>query len=407
MSLEDQISTVRKEIKPDGYDMSVGEIMNLYRNKELIINPAYQRLFRWEPLQKTRFIESLLLGIPIPPIFVFQSENGVWELIDGLQRLSTVLEFTGILGTVADSVGDQHGGTSVSGEDQNIADPDDGETASDSGLELVVEGAGPQKPVTLLGTSFLPDLENKAWTESDDGVIQGIGGTAQLYIRRARLRVEILRQEGDATVKYELFQRLNTGGTKLSEQEVRNCTAIMIDSTFHDWVTALASDTAFIATTQQTAAALRRQAGTELALRFVAFRHVPYQAGLDVHEYLDKALIALASDKGFNRDQEAQVFRRTFALLHRAQGAEAFKRWDGNVFSGKFLMSLYEVIAIGVASNLDAIEAMGGTQADKFITDRAKELWNNQDFLRSSGAGVRGTTRLAKLLHLGQPVFRP
>lgn len=87
MSLEDQILAARREIKPDGYDMSVGEIMNLYRNKELVINPAYQRLFRWKPLQKTRFIESLLLGIPIPPIFVFQSELGVWELIDGLQRM--------------------------------------------------------------------------------------------------------------------------------------------------------------------------------------------------------------------------------------------------------------------------------------------------------------------------------
>src|ERR1700687_193608 len=100
MALEDQISTVRKEIKPDGYDMSVGEIMNLYRSKELIISPAYQRLFRWKPLQKTRCIESLLLGIPIPPVFVFQSGEGIWELIDGLQRLSTILEFTGILGTL-------------------------------------------------------------------------------------------------------------------------------------------------------------------------------------------------------------------------------------------------------------------------------------------------------------------
>jgi hypothetical protein len=391
MSLEDQISTVRKEIKPDGYDMSVGEIMNLYRNNELVISPAYQRLFRWEPLQKTRFIESLLLGIPIPPIFVFQSENGVWELIDGLQRLSTVLEFAGILGA-----------TPSSGEDpQSAADANDVEPTP------AVDQNEPKKPVTLLGTSFLPDLENKAWEPTKDGLIEGIGSTAQLYIRRARLRVEILRQEGDPTIKYELFQRLNTGGTKLSEQEVRNCTAIMIDSSFHDWLVDLASDPSFVATTQQTEIALRKQAGTELALRFVAFRHVPYKLGLDVHEYLDKALMIIASNKGFDRVGEGQVFRRTFALLNRAQGTGAFKRWDGAGFIGKFLMSLYEVIAIGVASNLDAIEALGADGADRFIADRAKALWNNQEFLGSSGAGVRGTTRLAKLLNLGEPVFRP
>ncbi|SAQ69736.1 DUF262 domain-containing protein [Klebsiella michiganensis] len=82
MSLEDEVNESKKQIISDGYDMSVGEIMNLYRDNELIISPDYQRLFRWELSQKTRFIESLLLGIPIPPIFVHQDEDGVWELID-------------------------------------------------------------------------------------------------------------------------------------------------------------------------------------------------------------------------------------------------------------------------------------------------------------------------------------
>ncbi len=97
MSLLDEIKTARKEIVTDGYDMSLGELINLYRDNELIIDPAFQRLFRWDETRKTRFLESILLGIPVPPIFVFQSENGVWELVDGLQRLSTVFQFAGIL----------------------------------------------------------------------------------------------------------------------------------------------------------------------------------------------------------------------------------------------------------------------------------------------------------------------
>src|SRR5580658_384265 len=97
MVLDQQIEKARKEIAPDGYDMSVGEILNLYRDNELIIHPEYQRLFRWKGIQKTRFIESLLLGIPVPPIFVFQTPRGAWELIDGLQRLSTIFEFVGVL----------------------------------------------------------------------------------------------------------------------------------------------------------------------------------------------------------------------------------------------------------------------------------------------------------------------
>ena len=97
MALEQEIETGRQDIYAEGYDMSFGELASLYRNKELVINPAYQRLFRWEDSQKTKFIESILLRIPVPPIFVFQKEDGVWELIDGLQRLSTVFEFMGIL----------------------------------------------------------------------------------------------------------------------------------------------------------------------------------------------------------------------------------------------------------------------------------------------------------------------
>src|ERR1017187_9529736 len=77
--------------------MSIGAIINLYRAGELTINPQFQRLFRWEPEQKTRFIESILLGIPVPPIFVYTDQRGTWELIDGLQRLSTIFQFVGEL----------------------------------------------------------------------------------------------------------------------------------------------------------------------------------------------------------------------------------------------------------------------------------------------------------------------
>jgi hypothetical protein len=387
MPLQDQILAARREIKPDGYDMSLGEIMNLYRDKELVINPAYQRLFRWKPLQKTRFIESLLLGIPVPPIFVFQSESGVWELIDGLQRVSTVLEFTGLIEPTGPGTADE----SVSDDEPNLP-LDDGDFSN---------------PVTLLGTRFLPDLENKAWEPSADGQIEGIGGTAQLFIRRARLRVEILRQEGSADVKYELFQRLNTGGTSLSEQEVRNCTAIMIDGSFHVWLVGLASDSNFVETTQQTETALRRQAGTELALRFLAFRHISYEAGLNVHEYLDKALVALASDKTLDRDAEQRIFQRTFALIRRALGTSAFKRWNGTAFTGKFMMSVFEVVSRGVAENLDTIEALGSEQAQAFLNERVRALWENPKFTKNSGAGVRGTTRLANLLAMGPVLFHP
>lgn len=368
MSLEEEVASARTEIVSDGYEMSVGEIMNLYRDKELKIDPAFQRLFRWDETRKTRFIESLLLGIPIPPVFVFQDENGIWELIDGLQRLSTVLQFTGLL------VG--------------------------PGLEAV-------EPLELAGTTFLPSLAGMKWEPSAQGADDGIGQALQLQIKRARLRVEILKKESDIKAKFELFQRLNTGGVTLTEQEIRNCAAVMINKDFYDWLIELARLDDFVATTAQTEEAMSAQAGVELALRFFAFIDVPYKRGLDVHEYLDFAMESLLSDEVFDRGQRADVFRQTFSYLNAALGEMAFKRWDGNAFRGKFLMSVFEVMAPGIAQNIASISAMDEPARNDFIEAKAKELWQDETFQANSGGGVRGTTRLVNLLPMAKEFLKP
>ncbi len=58
-------------------------LTNLNKSDELKIDTVFQRLFRWDDERKTRFIESIILGIPLPPIFVFQNELGIWEFIGG------------------------------------------------------------------------------------------------------------------------------------------------------------------------------------------------------------------------------------------------------------------------------------------------------------------------------------
>ena len=97
MLLVDEISEKSKEISTDALSMSVGELVSLYRDEELEIHPEFQRFFRWTVKQKSNFIESLLLGIPIPSIFVTETDDAGWDVVDGLQRISTVLEFVGIL----------------------------------------------------------------------------------------------------------------------------------------------------------------------------------------------------------------------------------------------------------------------------------------------------------------------
>ena len=87
--LDQELTLQSNMLRTERLDVSFGEILNMYENGEIIIDPAFQRLFRWDEEQKTRFIESILLGIPIPPIFVAANSEGIWELVDGLQRIST------------------------------------------------------------------------------------------------------------------------------------------------------------------------------------------------------------------------------------------------------------------------------------------------------------------------------
>ncbi|MRT18824.1 DUF262 domain-containing protein [Comamonas sp. CAH-2] len=368
MPLLEEIAAARKEIVTEGYEMSIGELVNLYRDNELQISPEYQRLFRWDVTRKARLIESILLGLPLPPIFVYQRADGVWELIDGLQRVSTLLEFIGIL---KDAYG-------------NFI-----------------------QPSRLEGTTFLPSLNNVGWEPSTQDGVEGIGSTLQIQIKRARLRVEILKEESDPLIKYELFQRLNTGGVNLSQQEVRNSVGYMVDPAFQSWLITRAETEFFENTIDQTPNAKERQAHVELALRFFAFRNVEYKNGLDVHEYLDAALIQMTRDAPMNRKIEEAVFNRTFALLDSALGSKTFKRWDGQAFTGAFLMSVFEVVALGVSRNIDAIERMDLEARSLYIQDKCKDLWADPTFVQYSGAGVRGTTRLAKLLPMAQGYFQP
>lgn len=367
MSLEKEINTARNEIVSDGYDMSLGEVINLYKDDELQINPEFQRLFRWDITRKTRFIESILLSIPIPPIFVFQDKDGNWELIDGLQRLSTILEFSGVLKDA------------------------DGKKVS---------------PSTLEGTKFLPSLARKCWQVWNEGD-EAIDKSMQMQVKRARIRVEILLKESDENAKYELFQRLNTGGAQLSEQEVRNCIAVMINPELYKLFKRLAIDDDFSKTVNQTAKAIERQAGVELVLRYFAFRHHPYRKGLDVHEYLDEALIEISKDSSIDWNREEAQFKKTFSLLNESLGEKIFKRWDGDQFGGKFLMSLYETIAFGVSQNLVEIDKKGRVAQKKHIIAKAKKLWQNSVFDKNSGAGIRGTTRLSNLLPMAEDFFKP
>lgn len=195
MSLQEEITLKSSQIYSESYQMSIGELINLYKDAELDIHPEFQRVFRWNNYQKTRLIESIMLNIPIPPIFVSQNEEGVWDVIDGVQRLSTIFEFVGVL----------------KNEKKEVL-----------------------PALTLQKTDYLPSFEKVHWENIDPQY--SFTKEQQLSFKRSRIDVIIMKKESDPKAKYELFQRLNTGGSKLSDQEVRNCLMIMTNRKFYDFI---------------------------------------------------------------------------------------------------------------------------------------------------------------------------
>jgi hypothetical protein len=365
MSLQAEIDRARAEIRTDGYSMSIGEWISLYEKNELDIHPEFQRFFRWSPKQKSRLIESILLGIPIPQIFVAQRTDGVWDVVDGLQRLSTIFQFVGILK-------DQKG-------------------------ELL--------PALILEpTQYLPSLGGRVW-EDPHNPSRAFDVTQRLLIKRSKIDVSIILKESDDKSKYELFQRLNTGGSPLSDQEVRNSILAMSNRDLYEWLRQLSLDDAFRETAALSDRAVEEQFDMELVLRFVLLRTMPrvkLKTIGDMGDFLTDRTIELAKQENFDWDAEATAFRKTFALLRDQLGSDAFRRYDAQKkrFVGGFSISAFEVIALGVGYNVARAQ-----KDPKQVVKRAQQIWADAFFTDNSGSGVRASSRLPKIVPYGRQLF--
>lgn len=364
MTLEKEIQRGSLSVATDSYDMSVGELMNVYRDGELVVNPEFQRLFRWTPFQKSHFIESLLIGIPIPSIFVFEQPSGAWELIDGLQRVSTILEFSGLL--------------------------------KDAKGKKVT-------PSVLQATRTLPSLSNTSW----DGNIantKALTPAQQISIKRARIGVQILKKTSDAKAKYDLFQRLNSHGSEANDQELRNCVIVMLNKPLFDKMKKLASDSRFKALMQPSARGLETQALMDYVTRFLVFMFVEYDKRWDIEEYLNNGVIEIAGEDEETLDYLIQVFEDTLQLVHSTGEPNVLKRFNGNSFSGKVGQAGFEAIFLGAAQNRKTIAAKSDPSA--FILTKAKKLWTRPEVSDFTKGGVTGTTRIQKTLAFGKEWFK-
>lgn len=298
-NLEQQREENSKKINTTEYKMSIGEIVNLYKDKEIIIDPDFQRLFRWNLRQKSRLIESILIGIPLPSIFIQQRNDGVWDVIDGLQRLSTILEFVGVL--------------QINGKQQ--------------------------EKTTLEKTNLLPALEGKTYGNFNKDI--------QLIFKRFALSLVILKNESDEEAKYELFDRLNSGGSVATAQEIRQAIYRHKKKDAVELIEKLSENEIFQRLISVSKRRTKEGYDKELVLRFFAYSDCPDKFndyGGSVKTFLDKYL--LDGFKKMNLIEYEDKFVKFFDLLGSINT-------NKSLFHGKngFSIAKYEAIVLGLSYN--------------------------------------------------------
>lgn len=343
--LEDEILEGKNSLSADRLDMSFGELMSMYSGGELIIDPEFQRLFRWNIQQKTRFIESLLLGIPIPSMFVAEDSLGKWEIVDGLQRISTILSYFGML-------------------------------------------------------EHTPEKNN--WELEDGEILRSLKGLKssdmprryQLNIKRSVCRIEIVRWNSKYDMRYELFNRLNTGGSPLKDQEIRNCVFRGISPEFTNLIKQLALDGEFIKLVTPTLRQREELYLDELVLRFFSI----YQNYGNINKKLSEHMtdyMQMATKDEVEYRQKSSDFQRVVRVLAPVGRVAMSGR------NGQFSTSLYDGVFNGIAYNLDFYEQ----QDIKTLNYKIDTLKNDKKFEKASGTSSNHGERVKKRILRAIDIF--
>lgn len=299
------------------FDISFNELYDMYKDGELVIRPEFQRLFRWSHNQQSLFIESLLLDMPIPPIYVDEQLDGSYVLVDGLQRVSSYLNFRGI---DINSMGEE-----IVEEIDDLDDLDmlDNEYEDYADIESVPPG------FKLSGCEIINELNGLSYEELD--VVQ------KRHLKRIFIRVEVLTKENPKEMKYHMFKRLNSGGALLSKQELRNSNIRMIDETFINFINELSMNRHYVNLTSKMNKEDKKQMKrSENILRYFIFKNkfLPNEQTARMN-FLDDELTTyleeVSSGKAqFNYETEKSDFEELVRFLDAQFSSDLFSNVNRN-----------------------------------------------------------------------------
>ena len=205
------ISEEKRIVNSKQYDFGVKYIVDLIKEGKIILDVPFQRNRIWQSKRSSKFIESLLLDVPIPPIYLAEDDKGKWLVIDGLQRLMSIEKYY-----------------------DNI--------------------------IGLIGITTLDKLEKKKYND--------LPSNYKSRLDDSLLRVNVISNKSDPSIKYDIFMRLNQGAMTLNYQELRNC---MYRGSFNDMLKDLCLKNKTFQQILKEKEPHKRYQDVEMILRYFAF----------------------------------------------------------------------------------------------------------------------------------------
>lgn len=316
--------------------VNLGSLLEQLEYGEIDLNPEFQRSSDvWTPKQKSRLIESALLGLPLPSFYFSEDPNtGKLIIVDGLQRLCAFQDFW------------------------------------------------IEKKLVLQNLQFLKYLEGKKYDDLDRNEIRRIKGL--------KVTVNTLRKSTPIDVKYVIFQRVNSAGIPLNPQEMRNA---LYQGTATKLLRKLAGSDSFKRATNNKIPS-KRMNDCDLVNRFVAFYvREDYEGNLDTHMCIALDKINHMEDDEINGVLKA--FESSMNVCYEVFGNRAFKRPNPNM-KGRFLKlnkAIFETLSVSIAK-LSETEKKLLVEKKEIFLEKTFSLFKKNDFINSV---TLGTAKAAKV----------
>lgn len=325
----------QKELLTNVVDYNLSTLSDLITDRSIDLDPKYQRRLRWDGAKQSKLIESFLMNVPVPPVFLNEDEYGVYSVIDGKQRLNAIQRFF---------------------------------------------------------TNNLELEKLQVFSDINGSRINDLPARLRTILRtRPTIRAVIILRQSDSDVKYEVFQRLNTGGAKLNPQEIRN-------NAFHgplnDLIMRISSDKRFHNAlgikNKNRSAIYQEMRDAELVLRYFTFRGTwdTFKGGIKR---------AMDSFMETNRNASAEALRdmedaffRTLSVVTDVFGDHPFQRWvpERVDWRRQALAALFDAQMFG-------LQEFGAGQLvphAEEIMSCFKALFENNDFRKSIDAATNTPT---------------